>query len=155
RVLVATTERGVCAVEIGATDADVERQFRADFPNAAIARDDDAHATWVRAVIDRVRAPRAYSGNRIPLDLAGTEFQMRVWAALQEIPAGERRSYREVAAAIGSPSATRAVARACATNKVAIVVPCHRVVRSDGALSGYKWGERQKRRLLDEEGGGE
>lgn len=155
RVLVATTERGVCAVEIGATDADVERQFRADFPNAIIDRDDDAHATWVRAVIDRVRAPREKSKHRIPLDLSGTEFQMKVWAALQEIPAGERRSYRQVAEAIGQPAATRAVARACATNKLAIVVPCHRVVRSDGTLSGYKWGERQKRRLLEEETGGE
>ena len=155
RVLVATTERGVCAVEIGATDADIERQFRADFPNATIARDDDAHATWVRAVLDRVRAPRQQTGNRIPLDLSGTEFQMRVWAALQEIPAGERRSYSEVAEAIGQPSASRAVARACATNKVAVVVPCHRVVRSDGTLSGYKWGERQKRRLLNDEAGNE
>ncbi|HEY4306859.1 MAG TPA: bifunctional DNA-binding transcriptional regulator/O6-methylguanine-DNA methyltransferase Ada [Gemmatimonadaceae bacterium] len=153
RLLVATTERGVCAVEIGTTDAEVERQLRADFPNATIARDDDAHATWVRAVIDRVRAPRDRSEHRIPLDLAGTDFQMKVWAALQEIPAGERRSYSEVAKAIGQPSATRAVARACATNKVAIVVPCHRVVRADGSLSGYKWGERQKHRLLNDEAG--
>jgi len=115
-----------------------------------IERDDESHATWVRAVVDRVRAPRR-TKHRIPLDLSGTEFQMKVWAALQEIPAGERRSYREVAQAIGQPSATRAVARACATNKVAVVVPCHRVVRSDGTLSGYKWGERRKRRLLEEE----
>jgi len=151
RVLVATTERGVCAVEVGATNADVEKQLRSDFPNATVTRDDDAHATWVRAVLDRVRSPRAAASNRIPLDLAGTEFQMKVWAALQSIPAGERRSYSQVAAAIGQPSATRAVAQACATNKVAIVVPCHRVVRSDGSLSGYKWGENRKRRLLSEE----
>lgn len=151
RVLVATTERGVCAVEVGATNADVEKQLRTDFPNATITRDDDAHATWVRAVLDRVRSPRAAASNRIPLDLAGTEFQMKVWAALQSIPAGERRSYSQIAAAIGQPSATRAVAQACATNKVAIVVPCHRVVRSDGSLSGYKWGENRKRRLLAEE----
>lgn len=151
RVLVGTTERGVCAVELGATNAEVEGQLRADFPNATIERDDEAHATWVRAVLDRVRAPHTAASNRIPLDLAGTDFQLRVWSALQSIPTGERRSYSEIAQAIGRPSATRAVARACATNKVAIVVPCHRVVRSDGSLSGYKWGERQKRRLLSEE----
>ena len=151
RVLVGTTERGVCAVEIGATDAEVERKLRADFPNASITRDDDARATWVRAVLDRVRMPGRDTSNRIPLDLDGTEFQMKVWAALQAIPAGARRSYSDVAKAIGQPSATRAVARACASNKVAIVVPCHRVVRADGKLSGYKWGESRKRRLLEEE----
>lgn len=151
RVLVATTERGVCAVDIGTTNAEVEKQLRSDFPNATIARDDDAHATWVRAVLDRVRSPHSTASNRIPLDLAGTAFQVKVWAALQSIPAGERRSYTDIAAAIGRPSATRAVARACATNKVAVVVPCHRVVRADGSLSGYKWGENRKRRLLADE----
>jgi AraC family transcriptional regulator of adaptative response/methylated-DNA-[protein]-cysteine methyltransferase len=138
-------------VELGATDAEVERRLRADFPNASITRDDEAHATWVRAVVDRVRAPAAASTNRIPLDLAGTDFQLKVWTALQAIPAGERRSYSEIADAIGQPTATRAVAQACASNRVAVVVPCHRVVRADGAISGYKWGERHKRRLLDEE----
>lgn len=153
RVLVATTLRGVCAVEIGATDADVERALIGDFPNATIERDDDAHHTWVRAVLDRVRAPAASKTNRIPLDVHGTAFQMKVWAALQAIPAGEQRSYREVAESIGQPNATRAVARACATNKVAVVIPCHRVVRETGELAGYKWGVDRKRRLLDEEAG--
>ena len=87
----------------------------------------------------------------LALDLHGTDFQLRVWAALRRIPAGERRSYREVAESIGEPTASRAVARACATNKVAVVVPCHRVVRGDGALSGYKWGVERKQRLLDAE----
>jgi AraC family transcriptional regulator of adaptative response/methylated-DNA-[protein]-cysteine methyltransferase len=151
RVLVAATARGVCAVEIGATDAEVERRLRADFPNASIRRDDDAHATWVRAVLDRVREPARAGSNRIPLDLDGTDFQLKVWAALQAIPAGTRRSYGDVARAIGRPTATRAVARACASNKVAIVVPCHRVVRSDGTTSGYRWGENRKRRLLEDE----
>jgi len=153
RVLVATTDRGVCAVEIGATDADVERALRQDFPNAAIARDDDAHATWVRAVVDRVRHPASNKSNRIPLDVKGTAFQLKVWAALQQIPAGERRTYRDVAASIGQPSATRAVARACATNRIAVVIPCHRVVRGDGELAGYKWGAERKARLLEEESG--
>lgn len=153
RVLVATTDRGVCAVEIGATNADVERALHTDFPNATIERDDDAHSTWVRAVLDRVRRPASEKPNRIPLDVNGTAFQMKVWAALQQIPAGEQRSYKEIAEAIGNPNATRAVARACATNRVAVVIPCHRVVREDGAVSGYKWGVDRKRRLLDEEAG--
>lgn len=151
RVLVATTERGVCAVEIGATNAEVERVLKADFPNAIVEHDDEGHSTWVRAVLDRVRNPGTSKSNGIPLDVNGTAFQLKVWAALQEIPAGERRSYRDVAASIGQPSATRAVARACATNRVAIVIPCHRVVRESGDLAGYKWGVDRKRRLLDEE----
>ena len=151
RVLVATTERGVCAVELGATDADVERALRADFPNAAIERDDDAHDTWVRAVLDRVREPMRASSHRIPLDVNGTEFQRRVWDALRAIPAGERRSYAEVAEAIGSPKSSRAVAQACASNRLAVVIPCHRVVRGDGELSGYKWGVQRKRLLLAKE----
>ena len=148
RVLVATTVRGVCAVELGASDADVERALRADFPHATIERNDESHETWVRAVLGRVRDPKRGSSHRIPLDLAGTEFQRRVWGALRAIPAGERRSYAQVAEAIGMPKASRAVAQACASNRLAVVVPCHRVVRSDGELSGYKWGIERKRKLL-------
>jgi len=151
-VLVATTERGVCAVELGASDTEVTRALEADFPNATIERSDENHHRWVHSVLDRIRDPRHARGGEIPLDIGGTAFQQRVWKALQDIPAGERRSYRQVAAAIGQPSATRAVARACATNRVAIVIPCHRVVREDGEPSGYKWGVERKRRLLDEEG---
>jgi AraC family transcriptional regulator of adaptative response/methylated-DNA-[protein]-cysteine methyltransferase len=153
RVLVATTDRGVCAVELGGTDADVERALRADFPQATIERSDEAHHTWVRAVLDRVRDPHRSHPNRIPLDVNGTAFQQQVWRALQQIPVGERRSYREIAEAIGRRKATRAVARACAANRLAVVVPCHRVVREDGGVSGYKWGIDRKRRLLDEEAG--
>jgi AraC family transcriptional regulator, regulatory protein of adaptative response / methylated-DNA-[protein]-cysteine methyltransferase len=153
RVLVATTDRGVCAVELGSTDAEVERVLRADFPNATLERDDAPRGTWVRAVLDRVRHPERATSNRIPLDVDGSAFQWKVWKALQEIPAGERRSYQEVAEAIGQPEASRAVARACATNRVAVVIPCHRVVRGDGGLAGYKWGVDRKRRLLDEEAG--
>lgn len=151
RVLVATTDRGVCAVELGAGDEEVERALQADFPNATIERSDDAHHTWVQAVLDRLRDPRHSRDDCIPLDAHGTAFQVQVWRALMTIPPGERRSYREVAAAIGRPSATRAVARACATNKVAVLIPCHRVVRGDGDIAGYKWGMERKRRLLDEE----
>lgn len=152
RVLVATTTRGVCAVELGATEAEVEHALRSDFPRATVERSDRAHDAWVHAVLERVRDPRREGGD-IPLDVHGTAFQHRVWKALQSIPIGERRSYGEIAAAIGQPSATRAVARACATNRVAVIIPCHRVVREDGALAGYKWGVDRKRRLLDEEAG--
>jgi AraC family transcriptional regulator, regulatory protein of adaptative response / methylated-DNA-[protein]-cysteine methyltransferase len=149
RVLVATTDRGVCAVEIGATNAGVERTLRADFPNASLVRDDDRNHTWVRAVLARISNPGAQ--NRIPLDVSGTAFQQLVWKALQDIPAGEKRTYREVAELIGRPTAARAVARACATNRVAVVIPCHRIVAGSGAISGYKWGVERKRRLLSDE----
>jgi AraC family transcriptional regulator of adaptative response/methylated-DNA-[protein]-cysteine methyltransferase len=153
RVLIATTERGVCAVELGATDSEVEQALRTDFPSATIERDDEAHETWTRAVLSRIRQPGKQTSNQIPLDANGTAFQELVWSALQRIPIGERRSYTEVAESIGRPTATRAVARACATNRIAVVIPCHRVVRGDGELSGYKWGVDRKRTLLDEEAG--
>jgi AraC family transcriptional regulator of adaptative response/methylated-DNA-[protein]-cysteine methyltransferase len=153
RVLVGTTDRGVCAVELGETNADVERALNSDFPNATIERSDDTHDTWVRAVLERIRDPHHTRGRDIPLDVDGTAFQWLVWKALQEIPSGEQRTYREVAESIGRPTATRAVARACATNRVAIVIPCHRVIREGGELAGYKWGVDRKRRLLDEEAG--
>ena len=151
RVLVATTDRGVCAVAMGASDAEVVAALRADFPNATLERNDDAHATWVRAVIDRITDPARSASHRVPLDVDGTAFQWSVWKALQEIPAGERRTYTEVAKAIGRPKAARAVARACATNRVAVVIPCHRVVREGGDVSGYRWGVERKRKLLDRE----
>ncbi len=151
RVLVATTERGVCAVELGTTNDEVVAALQRDFPQASIARGDDGHAEWITAVVDAVRNPGRTAGAAIPLDMQGTAFQRRVWKALREIPVGGRRSYADVAKAIGQPTASRAVARACATNRLAVIVPCHRVVRGDGGLSGYKWGTERKKRLLDEE----
>jgi len=151
RVLVATTERGVCAVELGATEDEVLAALQRDFPHATITRGDDEHAEWVRAVVSTVRDPHLGVDAHVPLDMQGTEFQQRVWRALREIPAGTRRSYAEVAKAIGQPSASRAVARACATNRLAVIVPCHRVVRGDGDMAGYKWGTERKKRLLDKE----
>ncbi|MEO7085002.1 MAG: bifunctional DNA-binding transcriptional regulator/O6-methylguanine-DNA methyltransferase Ada [Gemmatimonadaceae bacterium] len=153
RVLIATTERGVCAVELGATDAEVERALRADFPAATVERNDEAHETWTRAVLGRIRKPGRQTSNQIPLDVNGTAFQQLVWTELQKIPIGEKRSYSEVAESMGRPTATRAVARACATNRIAVVIPCHRVVRGDGELAGYKWGVERKRTLLEEEAG--
>jgi len=152
RVLVATTERGVCAVTLGESDAQLERALRADFPKAEIVAADVRAREWIRAVIERVKHPRA-STTRIPLDVVGTAFQWRVWKALQEIPFGATRSYTEVAESIGRPSAARAVARACASNRVAVVIPCHRVVRGDGELGGYRWGIERKDRILGREAG--
>lgn len=150
RLLVGTTDRGVCAVAIGRSDATLERELRADFPSAEIARANARSHEWIRAVVDRIRNPQR-SMPEIPLDVNGTAFQRRVWKALLEIPRGETRSYREVAVSIGQPSASRAVARACATNHIAVVIPCHRVVRGDGDVSGYRWGVERKRALLDRE----
>lgn len=151
RVLVATTERGVCAVELGATDDEVLGALERDFSQASIVRGDDEHAEWVSAVVDAVRDPHLGIDARVPLDVHGTTFQQRVWNALRRIPAGTRRSYAEVAKSIGQPTASRAVARACATNRLAVIIPCHRVVRGDGDLAGYKWGAERKKHLLDKE----
>jgi AraC family transcriptional regulator of adaptative response/methylated-DNA-[protein]-cysteine methyltransferase len=151
RVLVATTERGVCAVELGANDDEVLAALQHDFPHASIARGDTEHSEWINAVVGAVRDPRQVGIARIPLDMQGTAFQQQVWRALRDIPAGSRRSYSEIAKAIGRPTASRAVARACAKNRLAVVVPCHRVVRGDGDLAGYKWGTERKKRLLDSE----
>lgn len=154
RVLCASTERGLCAVIVGRngdrkSDRALESELRAEFPEAAIERDDRATARQA-AIVRQCAEGRPVRGD-VPLDVQATAFQWKVWRALREIPHGETRSYKEVARQIGRPSAVRAVARACATNPVALVVPCHRVVRDDGALSGYRWGVTVKKRLLNAE----
>jgi AraC family transcriptional regulator of adaptative response/methylated-DNA-[protein]-cysteine methyltransferase len=149
RLLVASTERGVCAVTLGDDDGRLEDALRREYPEAEIERARAGLETAVSAVVSRLEG--AASAPDVPLDIRPTAFQRQVWKALQEIPAGETRSYREVAAAIGRPSAARAVARACATNPVAIVIPCHRVVREGGGLGGYRWGTTRKTRLLENE----
>jgi len=152
RLLVAWTERGVCAVSIGDNDRSLERVFRSDFPNAEIRAAGSAINEWVAAIV------RSLDGDRpnpaIPVDAHGTAFQTRVWAALQTIPRGTTLSYSAVAKRIGRPSAVRAVARACATNPVALLIPCHRVVREDGGLGGYRWGLERKKTLLERESSG-
>jgi AraC family transcriptional regulator of adaptative response/methylated-DNA-[protein]-cysteine methyltransferase len=147
RVLVAATGRGVCAVQLGADDGSLVDALRAEFPLAAVEREDAALEAATRGVIARV----AGEGPAVQLDLRGTAFQLRVWRALQEIPSGETRSYAEIAARVGKPAAVRAVARACAANRVAVLVPCHRVVRAGGELGGYRWGPERKARLLGSE----
>jgi AraC family transcriptional regulator of adaptative response/methylated-DNA-[protein]-cysteine methyltransferase len=147
-VLVAATGRGVCAVTLGDDARALEACLRAEFPAARIDPADDELRGWAGAVVRRLAGDEA---ERVPLDVRGTAFQWRVWEALQRIPHGTTRTYAQIARDLGQPSAARAVARACATNQVALVIPCHRVVREDGALGGYRWGLERKRALLDAE----
>jgi AraC family transcriptional regulator of adaptative response/methylated-DNA-[protein]-cysteine methyltransferase len=151
RLLVAATRRGVCAVKLGSSDPALERDLHREFPAAAIASGGAAFSTWVKGIVTSL-APGA-PDPRLPLDVRATAFQRLVWRELQQIPRGATRSYQDVARRIGRPGAARAVARACATNPVAIVIPCHRVVREDGGLGGYHWGLDRKRALLDVERG--
>ena len=146
-VLAVATPRGLASVRIG-RERDLVRDMVAEFPGATLARDDAAMSDVMDALAALAVGRRAPD---LPVDVHGTAFQARVWGALREIPPGETRTYTEVAEAIGSPSAVRAVARACATNKVALAIPCHRVVRSDGSLAGYRWGLAVKASLLASE----
>jgi AraC family transcriptional regulator, regulatory protein of adaptative response / methylated-DNA-[protein]-cysteine methyltransferase len=148
-VLVAATEKGVCAVKLGKSPATLEADLRRELPQARVSPDFPVRRAWLRSIVDRFERPGPVQG--VPLDVHGTAFQWRVWRALQQIPAGETRSYSEVAREIGRPSAVRAVARACASNPVCLVVPCHRVVAKDGSLGGYRWGVDRKARLLHAE----
>lgn len=152
RLLVAGTSRGVCAVKIGANEAALERDLRAEFPAARVDRGDRRLAGWVERIVSSLE-PGA-PDPRLPLDIRATAFQQTVWRELQRIPRGGTRSYKEVARRVGQPSAARAVARACASNPVALVVPCHRVVRENGDLGGYHWGVARKRKLLEGERAG-
>jgi AraC family transcriptional regulator of adaptative response/methylated-DNA-[protein]-cysteine methyltransferase len=153
RVLVAATDRGVCGVTLGDDDATVDAELRREYPRATIEPAAGELREWVEEIVSYLEGTTR--GLPMPLDMQATSFQWRVWQALREIPFGETRSYREVAKAIGQPTAARAVARACASNRVALVIPCHRVIRGDGELSGYRWGPERKRLLLEQEAGAE
>lgn len=148
-VLVAASGRGVCAILPGEDAATLVAELRARFPEAVADTGDAAFALTLEAVLAFLDAPDR--GFALPLDLRGTPFQLRVWEALRAIPAGTTASYADIARTIGRPSAVRAVARACAANMLALAVPCHRVVRADGSLSGYRWGVERKRALLARE----
>ena len=150
-VLVAATGAGICALSLGDAAEPLVEGLHARFPNAERVGDDADFAELVAEAVHLCADPAPAHG--LPLDVRGTAFQARVWAALRAIPTGETRSYAEIAAAIGAPNATRAVARACATNEVALLIPCHRVVRSDGGSGGYRWGEERKRAILARERG--
>jgi len=149
RLLVAMTERGVCAVRMCDTDAELEKDLRDEFPHAQINRGDSALREQVQKILNHLdnNEPRL----DLPLDIRATAFQRQVWDKLRAIPYGQTVSYGDVAKALGNPGAVRAVGRACATNPVALVIPCHRVVREDQSLGGYRWGLDRKKKLLDRE----
>lgn len=149
RLLVAATGHGICMIAIGDDDANLVDELRAEFPAARIVAGDGPRRDWVRAVVDHLSG--ATQALDLPLDVCATAFQWRVWQALRAIPYGEVRTYREIAEALDAPRASRAVGRACATNPVAVAVPCHRAVGSDGKLHGYRWGLERKRALLARE----
>lgn len=148
-ILVARSQRGVCAISLG-DDADLLlRELQDRFPRAELVGGDTGFERLVAQVVGMIEQPNL--GIDLPLDVRGTAFQQRVWQALRQIPAGQTASYAQVAQRIGSPKSVRAVAQACASNTLAVAIPCHRVVRSDGALSGYRWGVERKRELLSRE----
>jgi AraC family transcriptional regulator of adaptative response/methylated-DNA-[protein]-cysteine methyltransferase len=148
-VLVAATERGICAIALGDDPAALRRDLKTRFPQATVIKGDVPFQDLIDRVIALVESPaRAVD---LPLDVRGTAFQQRVWEALRQIPAGATASYTEIARRIGSPRAVRGVASACAANRVAVAIPCHRAIRSDGALAGYRWGLERKRTLLERE----
>ena len=149
RLLVGTTDKGVCFIGFAEPDDALMGDLRQRFPKARVVTDDAALAASVDAVLAFLREPRRALD--LPLDLRGTAFQQRVWRTLCQIPAGETRTYAQLAAMVGNPKAIRAVARGCATNPVSLAVPCHRVVGSDGGLTGYRWGVPRKRALLEGE----
>jgi AraC family transcriptional regulator of adaptative response/methylated-DNA-[protein]-cysteine methyltransferase len=149
RLLLAGTDKGVCAVMLGDADDRLEAQLRGEYPRAQITRDQAGFAQWAARVLAHLDGRQPHLD--LPVDVRGTAFQWKVWRYLQQIPYGETRSYSDVARAIGAPASVRAVARACATNKVCLVIPCHRVVGKDGGLSGYRWGVERKRMLLTKE----
>lgn len=155
QLLVATTARGICAVTLGEDDAALEARLAAEFPYAVRERVDAGREEWLDAVIGRVAHELGWSDAEAPamppLDVAATAFQWRVWDALTRIPRGETLSYGELAAALGVPKAARAIGRACGSNKLALLVPCHRIIREDGSLGGWRWGLEIKRQLLASE----
>ncbi len=149
RLLVAATSKGVSAVYIGDRDVSLKSSLEKEYPRAALTENKNGMKKWVGAIVDHLRGREPHLD--LPTDVQATAFQRRVWEELRRIPYGSTRTYSEVAKAIGKPRAIRAVARACATNPVSIVVPCHRVVRADGNLAGYRWGTARKAALLKRE----
>jgi AraC family transcriptional regulator, regulatory protein of adaptative response / methylated-DNA-[protein]-cysteine methyltransferase len=148
-MLVAATDKGICTIEFGDTKTELIDRLTKRFPKAVLKAQDETLTSWMNQLLEHVRAPE--HSLSLPLDIRGTAFQQQVWNALQEIPLGKTASYFQVAQRIGRPKAVRAVATACANNVIAVVVPCHRVVRGNGDLSGYRWGVERKQILLENE----
>jgi AraC family transcriptional regulator of adaptative response/methylated-DNA-[protein]-cysteine methyltransferase len=151
RMLIAATDRGICSIQFGRTDGELISGLKREFPFAVRKADEGGLQSWAEALLQQMRGQELDSA--LPLDIRATAFQRRVWTYLQSIPFGATKSYSEVAKAIGKPRACRAVARACATNPVAVAIPCHRVVREDGSMGGYRWGMSRKKALLAMEQG--
>lgn len=149
KVLVGATVKGVSAVYLGDNNEKMVEELRQEYPRAEIAPATQSRARWIQEIVQRIEGKQA--NLEIPLDLQATTFQRRVWQELQKIPRGSTRTYSQVARSMGNSKAVRAVARACATNPVSIVVPCHRVIREDGRLAGYRWGLERKEELLARE----
>ncbi len=147
RMLIAATDRGICAIQFARTDGELLEGLKREFPFAARKEDKGGLRSWIDALLRHLSGKDLDAS--LPLDIRATAFQRRVWTYLQSIPFGETKSYSQVAKAIGKPSACRAVARACATNPVAVEIPCHRVVREDGSMGGYRWGIQRKKALLE------
>jgi AraC family transcriptional regulator of adaptative response/methylated-DNA-[protein]-cysteine methyltransferase len=150
KLLIATTPRGLCSVRFGLNESALAAELRHEFRQADLRRDETGLGPLAAQIHQLLRG--AAQSSEIPLDIQGTAFQQLVWTALRRIPRGETRSYMDIAKTIGKPTSARAVARACAQNPVAVVVPCHRVVQSSGKLSGYRWGVKRKAALLEREG---
>jgi AraC family transcriptional regulator of adaptative response/methylated-DNA-[protein]-cysteine methyltransferase len=151
RMLIAATERGVCAIQFAGSDGELLEGLKREFPFAVRKLDDSGLKSWVRSLLRQMRGSEEDTASLLPLDIRATAFQRRVWTHLQSIPFGATQSYGQVAKAIGQPRASRAVARACATNRIAVAIPCHRVVRGDGGMGGYRWGTERKKALLEME----
>ena len=152
RLLVAATDRGISALYLGESDAKLGSALRKEYPRAEIFQDGDSSKSlrsWIQQILRHLRGQQPHLD--LPTDVQATAFQRRVWEELRRIPYGDTKTYSQVALALGKPAAIRAVARACATNPVSVVVPCHRVVRQDGNLAGYRWGIDRKRLLLEHE----
>jgi AraC family transcriptional regulator of adaptative response/methylated-DNA-[protein]-cysteine methyltransferase len=150
-VLIAATVKGICAIEFGDGPDILESRLRERFSKARILDNDDGFKKWVEQILAHLESPQR--SLNLPLDIQGTVFQRRVWRAVREIPPGSTASYADIAAKIGHPKAARAVAQACASNKIAVAIPCHRAVRRDGRLGGYRWGIKRKRAVLEKEAG--
>lgn len=155
QLLVAATAKGICSVTLGASDRELEQRLADEFPKAVRERVDNGREEWLDAVIARIASELGWSDREAPemppLDVAATAFQWRVWEALTRIPSGTTKSYGELAAELGKPGAARAIGQACGSNRLALLVPCHRIVREDGSLGGWRWGVERKRALLARE----
>jgi AraC family transcriptional regulator of adaptative response/methylated-DNA-[protein]-cysteine methyltransferase len=148
-LLVATTNKGICAIKLGDRPQELIKILTDEFQQATIIRDDQNHQDWIKKILNLITGKNPDPD--LPLDIRGTAFQQQVWQAIRKIPYGETRTYNEIAQDLGKPTANRAIGNACGANPVALIIPCHRVVRNDGSLGGYRWGIERKQKLIEQE----